>query len=91
VKSVVPVTPAPPSNPLPAHSGGKTSTPRPVGPSGAAIRWLSTKDAAAHLGINTRTLRQHVAKGNIVCRRAGKLYKFELETLDEFAPVIDNR
>jgi hypothetical protein len=43
------------------------------------------------LGINTRTLRQHVAKGNIVCRRAGKLYKFELETLDEFAPVIDNR
>jgi excisionase family DNA binding protein len=91
VKSVVPVTPLPRPTRSRPNSGGKTSTPRPVGPGGAAIRWLSTKDAAAHLGINTRTLRQHVAKGNIVCRRAGKLYKFELETLDEFAPVIDNR
>ena len=63
----------------------------PPRPGGAATRWLSTKDAAAYLGINTRTLRQHVAKGNLICRRVGKLYKFELETLDEFAQVIDNR
>jgi excisionase family DNA binding protein len=54
-------------------------------------RWLSSQQAADYVGINVRTLRLHVAKGHLRCRRVGKLYKFEKEVLEEFAKVIDNR
>jgi excisionase family DNA binding protein len=53
-------------------------------------RWWSSQQSADYLGINVRTLRLHVAKGNLRCRRVGRLYKFEKETLDKFAQVIDN-
>lgn len=53
---------------------------------------LSVHQAAEYLGISSRSIRRHVANGDLEHRRAGWLIKFDKTALDEFtAPVCGRK
>ncbi|MGJ8632285.1 MAG: helix-turn-helix domain-containing protein [Luteolibacter sp.] len=51
---------------------------------------LNVSDAAAFLGISTRSVRRHIASGDLPHRRVGWLIKFDRDTLDGFAVPFSN-
>jgi len=48
------------------------------------ITWLSTKDAAARLGITQRTLYRFIDEGQITAYRFGRVIRLKRDEVDEF-------
>ena len=46
--------------------------------------WLSSKEAAAYLGINLRTLYRFIDEGDLPAYRFGRVIRLRQEELDEF-------
>ena len=59
--------------PTPAASGGASS-----------INWLSTAEAAAHLGITPRTLYRFIDEGQLPAYRFGRVIRLKLDEVDRF-------
>ena len=58
-------------------STSKSSTPQPT------RRWASVKDAAAHLGVVPRTIREMISDGRLRAYRNGaRLVRVDLNELD---------
>jgi excisionase family DNA binding protein len=56
----------------------------------AAKNLLSTRDAAARVGVHERTLRRYIACGQIACRRLpGGHYRIAPEEIDSFLRSAD--
>lgn len=56
----------------------------------AAKNLLSTRDAAARVGVHERTLRRYIACGQIACRRLpGGHYRIAPEEIDAFLQSAD--
>ncbi|MBR3909032.1 MAG: helix-turn-helix domain-containing protein [Clostridia bacterium] len=47
-------------------------------------RWISSKEAAAHLGVNKDTLQKWINKKTIPCHRVGRLWKFQISEIDNW-------
>ncbi len=47
-------------------------------------RWVSSKEAAEHLGVNKDTLQRWINNKNIPCHRVGRLWKFRLSEIDNW-------
>jgi excisionase family DNA binding protein len=55
-------------------------------------RWLSTKEAAAYLGVSVNTVRNYIADGRLKVHRMGpKLLKFDRTELDRFVEGTPRR
>lgn len=48
------------------------------------ITWLSTAEAARHLGITPRTLYRFIDQGEIPAFRFGRVIRLKLQDVDEF-------
>lgn len=47
-------------------------------------RWVSSKEAAEHLGVNKDTLQRWINNKTIPCHRVGRLWKFRLSEIDNW-------
>ena len=47
-------------------------------------RWVSSKEAAEHLGVNKDTLQRWINNQAIPCHRVGRLWKFRLSEIDNW-------
>ena len=47
-------------------------------------RWVSSKEAAEHLGVNKDTLQRWINNQTIPCHRVGRLWKFRLSEIDNW-------
>ena len=45
-------------------------------------RWVSSKEAAEHLGVNKDTLQRWINNKSIPCHRVGRLWKFKVSEVD---------
>lgn len=54
---------------------------------GESIReaWAGMNEAATHLGVTPETIRNWIKKTDIPAHKIGKLWKFKLSELDEWA------
>jgi excisionase family DNA binding protein len=52
--------------------------------SSGEVRWLSTRDAAHHLGITTRTLYRLIDSGQIPAYRFGRVIRLKTAEVDAF-------
>jgi excisionase family DNA binding protein len=52
--------------------------------SSGEVRWLSTRDAAHHLGITTRTLYRLIDSGQIPAYRFGRVIRLKSAEVDAF-------
>jgi excisionase family DNA binding protein len=52
--------------------------------SGGEVRWLSTREAAHHLGITTRTLYRLIDSGQIPAYRFGRVIRLKTDEVDAF-------
>jgi excisionase family DNA binding protein len=48
------------------------------------IRWLSTKDAAAHLGVTLRSLYRFIDEGDLPAYRFGRVIRLKQHDVDAF-------
>jgi excisionase family DNA binding protein len=48
------------------------------------IDWMSTKDAAAYLGVNLRTLYRFIDEGDLVAYKFGRVIRIMKEDVDRF-------
>lgn len=48
------------------------------------IVWLSTKDAAARLGVTTRTLYRFIDEGDLVAYRFGRVIRLQQTDVDNY-------
>jgi excisionase family DNA binding protein len=51
-------------------------------------RYASLADAAEYAACNERTIRRHIAKGEITGYRLGRVYRVDLNELDEWLTPI---
>lgn len=47
-------------------------------------RWVSSKEAAEHLGVNKDTLQRWINNKSIPCHRVGRLWKFHISEIDNW-------
>ena len=47
-------------------------------------RWVSSKEAAEHLGVNKDTLQRWINNNSIPCHRVGRLWKFKISEIDNW-------
>lgn len=47
-------------------------------------RWVSSKEAAEHLGVNKDTLQRWINNSSIPCHRVGRLWKFRISEIDNW-------
>lgn len=47
-------------------------------------KWISSKEAAEHLGINKDTLQRWINNKSIPCHRVGRLWKFRISEIDNW-------
>ena len=52
---------------------------------------LSVNEAADYLGISTRSVRRHIANGDLTHERVGWLIKFKQTDLDAFVVRVERR
>jgi excisionase family DNA binding protein len=64
-------------------AGPQVSDEQPVVSSGE-VRWLSTREAAHHLGITTRTLYRLIDSGQIPAYRFGRVIRLKTAEVDAF-------
>jgi len=48
------------------------------------IRWMSTKEAAEHLGVNLRTLYRFIDEGGLVAYKFGRVIRLKQEDVEGF-------
>ena len=51
---------------------------------GGELGWMSTKAAAAHLGITTRTLYRFVDEGSLPAYKMGRVFRLKQADVDAF-------
>jgi excisionase family DNA binding protein len=51
---------------------------------GGEIRWLSTREAARHLGITTRTLYRLIDSGQVPAYKFGRVIRLKAAEVDRF-------
>jgi excisionase family DNA binding protein len=49
-----------------------------------SIRWLSTKDAAEHLGVTLRSLYRFIDEGALVAYKFGRVIRLKEQDVDRF-------
>lgn len=47
-------------------------------------RWISSKEAAEHIGVNKDTLQRWITNKIIPCHRIGRLWKFRISEIDSW-------
>ena len=51
---------------------------------GAAIEWMNTQEAAAHLGITVRTLYRAIDEGKLTAYRMGRVIRIQKPDLEAY-------
>lgn len=51
---------------------------------GDPIRWMSTKAAAEHLGVNLRTLYRFIDEGDLAAYKFGRVIRLKEDDVDAF-------
>lgn len=51
-------------------------------------RWLSQQEAADHIGVTDRTIRNYISRGQLTGYRVGRLVRVDLKELDDLLTPI---